>query len=54
MREIFFHSRFKKDVKRMKKRGLPLAEMQSIIDLLAADKPLAAKHRDHVSGHISR
>ncbi len=47
MREIYIHSRFKKDLKRIKKRGLPLSELQDVIDMLAEDIPLPARYRDH-------
>ncbi|MBS7224869.1 MAG: type II toxin-antitoxin system YafQ family toxin [Clostridiaceae bacterium] len=54
MREIYFHTSFKKDVKRMKKRGLPLTELHSVIELLANDTPLPAKYRDHaLTGNFS-
>lgn len=47
MREIYFHARFKKDMKRIKKRGLPLSELQIVIDMLANDFPLPKRYRDH-------
>ena len=47
MREIYIHSRFKKDLKRIKKRGLPLSELQEVVDMLAEDIPLPARYRDH-------
>lgn len=54
MREIYFENHFKKDVKRIKKRGLRLEEMYAVIDLLAQDMPLPAKYRDHaLTGNFS-
>nr|WP_297275145.1 hypothetical protein [uncultured Agathobaculum sp.] len=35
MREIYFENHFKRDVRRIKRRGLPLDEMYRVISLLA-------------------
>ena len=40
-------SQFKRDYKRMKKRGLNMAELQIVLDKLCTDKPLGERHRDH-------
>lgn len=40
-------SQFKRDYKRMKKRGLNMNELQVVLDKLCADKPLEERHRDH-------
>lgn len=40
-------SQFKRDYKRMKKRGLNMAELQIVLDKLCAEKPLEERHRDH-------
>ena len=40
-------SQFEKDVKRMAKRGMPLGELMTVIDLLLTQTPLPEKHRDH-------
>lgn len=54
MREIYFENHFKKDIKRIKKRGLPLKELYAVIELLAQDTPLAVKYRDHaLTGNFS-
>ncbi len=54
MREIYFHTRFKKDVKHAKKRGLPLSELYTVIEMLADDIPLPEKYRDHaLTGNFS-
>jgi mRNA interferase YafQ len=41
---------FKKDVKRMRKRGKDLEKIKPVIDQLVAGEPLPAKHRDHKLG----
>ena len=41
---------FKKDVKRMQKRGKDLAKIKAVIDLLLAEEPLSPKNRDHQLG----
>lgn len=38
---------FKKDYKRAKKRGLPMAELQAVLDRLSAEEQLKERHRDH-------
>ena len=48
MRTIHRTSQFKKDVKRMGKRGKKFEELKDVIRLLAVDEKLAAKYRDHV------
>lgn len=51
MRTIKYTSRFKRDYKREKKsghHGLTFdSEFLSIVNLLASDMPLPARHRDH-------
>lgn len=41
---------FKKDVKRMRKRGKDLEKIKAVIDLLVAGEPLPSKNRDHKLG----
>jgi len=43
-------NQFKKDTKRAQKRGKDLAKLKAVIDLLAEEKPLPQKHRDHQLG----
>lgn len=43
-------SQFKKDIKRLQKRGKDLAKIKAVIDLLLAQKPLPEKNRDHPLG----
>lgn len=38
---------FEKDLKRMAKRGMPLRELESVIDRLLEQNPLPEKYRDH-------
>ena len=40
-------SQFKRDYKRMKKRGLNMNELQVVLDKLCTEKPLEERHRDH-------
>ncbi|WP_294157919.1 type II toxin-antitoxin system YafQ family toxin [uncultured Selenomonas sp.] len=47
MLKVRYSNQFKKDFKRVKKRGLPLGELKSILEDLAAEKPLAPKFHDH-------
>ncbi len=39
--------RFRRDVKRMAKRGKSLSKLTAVIDLLCARQPLSASYRDH-------
>ncbi len=48
MRTIYRTSRFKKDVKRMKKRGKKFEEFKGLIRRIAAGEKLEVKYRDHV------
>ena len=48
MRTIHRTSQFKKDVKRMQKRGKKFEEFKEVIRELAAEETLEAKYRDHV------
>ena len=47
MRQIDLSGRFKRDLKRMKKRGAKLRKFGEIVDLLVADLPLPARCRQH-------
>jgi mRNA interferase YafQ len=40
-------ARFRRDYKLAKKRGLDLTLLETVIDTLLAEQPLAPKHRDH-------
>jgi mRNA interferase YafQ len=43
-------SQFKKDIKRLQKRGKDLAKIKAVINLLLAEAPLPPKNRDHQLG----
>jgi len=47
MRTIYRTKQFKKDVKRMKRRGKSFVAFKVVIGKLAAGAPLEAKYRDH-------
>ncbi len=47
MKKIFRTNRFKKDVKKMKKRGKSFDVFKQIIQQLALGEPLDEKFRDH-------
>lgn len=40
-------NQFKKDIKRLEKRGKDIGKLKSVIDLLIAQQPLPPKNRDH-------
>lgn len=47
MREIFYSSQFKKDLKKVISQGKNIEELDSVIKLLQQDIPLPAKYNDH-------
>ena len=47
MMEIKTTSKFKKDLKQAKKKGLNIALLQKVVDDLAAGKKLDERHHDH-------
>jgi len=47
MYEIKPPSRFKRDVKTIRRRGYDLRLLTAVIQTLAAGEPLAEKHKDH-------
>lgn len=47
MRTFSRTSQFKKDVKRVRKRGKDLAQLRMILDLLIEGKPLPTEYKDH-------
>ncbi len=48
MRRIEFGSAFKKDHKRMVKRGARLAKLDNVLELLMTDTPLPPRYRPHM------
>lgn len=47
MRRLHYSSKFKKDLKRVKRRGNNTSILRTIITQLASDQPLASKYQDH-------
>ena len=47
MLHVEYTTRFKKDVKLIKRRGRPLAHLQKVMKLLEAEKALPLSLRDH-------
>lgn len=47
MYQLVTTTQFRKDYKRIKKRGYDLALLQQVLDLLLSGQPLSEKHRDH-------
>ena len=47
MLEIVFDARFKKDYRRALKRGYRAEKLEEILALLANEKPLSQKYKDH-------
>jgi mRNA interferase YafQ len=45
--EVIWTSRFKKGYKRCQKRGLPLEELKSVVEMLRTDQVLDEKFHDH-------
>lgn len=45
--ELLTTSRFRKDVKRIKKRGFPLRELEDVLNLLLSGAVLDPQYRDH-------
>lgn len=39
--------KFRKDYKLAKKRGLPMEELETVLQTLLEERPLEEKHRDH-------
>lgn len=54
MLTIKYQAAFKKDYKRIKKRGYDISLLETVIDLLARQLPLPERYRDHsLSGNYS-
>jgi mRNA interferase YafQ len=45
--EVIWTSHFKKGYKRCQKRGLPLEELKSVVEMLRTDQVLDEKFHDH-------
>ena len=48
MLTIRYQTAFKKDFKKIKKRGYDISQLETVIQTLAEQKPLDEKYRDHV------
>jgi mRNA interferase YafQ len=54
MKAIFQTSQFKKDLKRIKKRGKDLNKLKEVVSAIANSEALQERHRDHaLSGNGS-
>ncbi len=47
MLTIRYQTAFKKDFKKIKKRGYDIGQLEDVIQALAEQKPLEEKYRDH-------
>lgn len=47
MLTIKYQTTFRKDYKRVKKRGYDMKQLQTVIDLLASEQELPPKYKDH-------
>ena len=47
-RALVMTGQFKKDLKRARKRGLPIKELEAVIDLILAGDVLPPQRRDHL------
>ena len=55
MLTVKYSNLFKKDYKLMKKRGLNMNLLHEVVDMLANNKPLPDKYRDHyLTGNYKR
>lgn len=47
MLDVYFSGKFRRDYKRIQKQGKDVNRLLKIVDILAAEQPLAPKYRDH-------
>ena len=47
MRSPIFENRFKKDIKRLQKRGKNMGKLKTVIDKLLENQELEPKYKDH-------
>ena len=47
MRSLIFTSRFKKDIKLLKKQNKDMTKLQEVFDILIEDDPIPQKYKDH-------
>jgi mRNA interferase YafQ len=48
MKDLRLTTRFRRDLKRIKRRGLDLDRLEGVIEALRDDQPLPPRYRDHV------
>ena len=54
MLKLIASNQFKRDLKLAQKRGLDLARLRAVVNMLANEQPLDLKYRDHsLSGNYS-
>ena len=54
MQTIKYHTMFKKDFKKIKKRGYDISRLEKIVELLANEVPLPEQFKDHnLSGNYN-
>ena len=54
MLTIKYHTMFKKDFKKIKKRGYDISRLEKIVELLANEVPLPGQFKDHnLSGNYN-
>lgn len=54
MYQIYFTSKMKRDMKRMKKRGKDMSMLTSVLKILASGQSMPKKYRDHeLKGNMS-
>jgi len=47
MLELVTTTQFRKDLKRLRKRGADMQKLDAVLKTLCAEQPLADRHRDH-------
>ena len=47
-RALVMTAQFKKDLKRARKRGLPIKELEAIVDMILVGEALPPSRRDHL------
>ena len=47
MLDVYFSAKFRRDYKRVQKQGKDVNKLLKVVDILAAEQPLAPKYRDH-------
>ncbi len=48
MRTPEYSTQFRRDLKRMRKRGKDIAKLKTMVELLLAGEPLPQRYKDHV------